>query len=512
MKIEQFVSRIKRNAIHLPTFQRGYIWKPADVVALMNSLYHEYPVGMITTWEPGDDQGQLIVDGQQRMSSIYACYTDEVPQIHQNTDKKPRTGLYFNVATEHFRFANQRDLREPMWLKVSEILNSGANWRSQIRESSVYDPNLEDEYTERVGRVRDMKKQDIPIQEVKPELTPDDIVEIFVRINKQGKTVRRGELEMARICIAWDSAKQRIAEEKQRWANTPLSRAMNEDAIIRTMTAVQTGRYLRTGLAGAKGEELENAFTITALANQTMAKALTERLGIHDRRAVPTVATFPAIANYLSKNNARFQTAADEAKALAYHLTATGWGVYHGSTDNQIDQDVQAALEDDPWTQLYNNAREKIGEPKAESIRLKFNRRGGRFFPIVHVLQMQPNMRDFLTGLPIREYSHEELEQHHIFPRDLLMTRGTTREDLETIGNIALISMESNKALTNRPPEDYLREIDSKDNQMLNEHCIPRDRELWKMQNYEAFLERRRELMAEAINKMMTTMRNGHFN
>ena len=74
-----------------------------------------------------------------------------------------------------------------MWLKVSEILNSGANWRSQIRESSVYDPNLEDEYTERVGRVRDMKKQDIPIQEVKPELTPDDIVEIFVRINKQEK-------------------------------------------------------------------------------------------------------------------------------------------------------------------------------------------------------------------------------------------------------------------------------------------------------------------------------------
>ena len=512
MKIEQFVTRIKKGTILLPTFQRGYIWNPPDVVSLMNSLYHEYPVGMVTTWEPLDDEGQLIIDGQQRMSSLFACYTNEVPEIHKDADKKPRTGLYFNVDTQQFKFATRTDLRDPMWVSVSEILNNSAEWRTRVRQSQNYNANKEDEYSERISRVRDIKKLDIPTQDVKPELTPDDIVEIFVRINKQGKTVKRGELEMARICIAWDLGRRRIQEEKQRWSNTPLSKAMNEDAIIRTMTTVHTGRYLRTGLAEAKSADLEKALTLTALANEAMGNALTKRLAIHDTRGIPTVATFPAIARYLSRHDGRFKTAADEAKALAYHLTATGWGVYHGSTDNQIDQDVQAADSDDPWEHLYQNARTKIGEPVADPIRFKINRRGGRFFPIVHVLQMQPNVRDFLTGNPIREYSHDELQQHHIFPRAHLQSRGTDRDDLETIGNIALISGSSNEALKDKPPEIYLRDIDNADSQMLNDHCIPRDPELWKMENYEKFLDKRRALLADATNKLMAKLRNGQLN
>ena len=511
MKIERLITMIKKGTIHLPNFQRGYIWKPPDIVALMNSLYNEYPVGMVTTWEAVDEEGQLIVDGQQRLSSLYACYTDEVPEIHRDAEKKPRTGLHFNVATKQFRFANQRERRDPMWVNVSQILNNNVNWRSQIRDSQNYDEDLEDEYAERISRVKDIRKQDIPTEEVKPEFTPDDIVEIFFRINKMGKTVKRGELELARICIAWDQAKPRIAEEKQRWANTPLSKAMNEDAIIRTMTAVHTGRYLRTGLGGVKREDLENSFTLTALANQTMATSLFGQMGIHDTRGIPTVATFPTIARYLSRNNGRFPTASDEAKALAYHLTATCWGVYHGSTDNQIDQDVQAADDEDPWTQLHDNARAKVGETEAEAVRFTMNRRGGRFFPIVHVLQRQPHVRDFLTGRPVREYSHEELEQHHIFPRTHLLTRRTDPDDREAIANIALITGASNEALKDRPPEDYLLELDGKDNNMLNDHCIPRSRELWKMENYEQFLDERRKLMAEAANRLMVKLRNGQF-
>ena len=92
MRIERLITMIKRGSIHLPNFQRGYIWKPTDIVELMNSLYHEYPVGMVTTWEAVDEEGQLIVDGQQRLSSLYACYTDEVPEIQRDADKKPRTG------------------------------------------------------------------------------------------------------------------------------------------------------------------------------------------------------------------------------------------------------------------------------------------------------------------------------------------------------------------------------------------------------------------------------------
>ena len=236
-----------------------------------------------------------------------------------------------------------------------------------------------------------------------------------------------------------------------------------------------------------------------------------ERLAITDRRAIPTVATFPAIARYLTQNGGRFPSATEEAKALAYHLTATGWGVYHGSTETQIDSDIKCSDESDPWVALHNSARSKVGEPNAEPVRFQMNRRGGRFFAIVHVLQKQPDVCDFLTGRPVREYEPGELEQHHIFPRVHLQTRGTKRDDLEAIANIALITSQSNQDLKDRPPENYFADIDKDGGAMLNAHCIPRDRELWRIENYERFLERRRELLAEAANKLMTNLRSGRF-
>ena len=102
MKIHQFINRIKNGGMHLPTFQRGYVWQPAAAANLMDSLYREYPVGVITTWET--ENGQLIVDGQQRIGSIYACCTDEVPETYHDEEKQPRTGLHFNVGTEEFKF------------------------------------------------------------------------------------------------------------------------------------------------------------------------------------------------------------------------------------------------------------------------------------------------------------------------------------------------------------------------------------------------------------------------
>jgi hypothetical protein len=130
MNVQQLVSRLESGTYSLPEFQRGYVWNNPKVTALMESLYRDYPIGMITVWDTRADDGQhrqLIIDGQQRLGSIYASYTNEIPQMHQLAAKKPPVGLYFNLNTEEFKFATQRDRNsEPMWISVSKVL-SGAN-------------------------------------------------------------------------------------------------------------------------------------------------------------------------------------------------------------------------------------------------------------------------------------------------------------------------------------------------------------------------------------------------
>src|SRR5512137_2391350 len=72
--------------IGLPDIQRTFVWKNTKVRDLFDSMYRGFPVGCLLFWvngasdahrQIGDDGKQkvcrlLIVDGQQRLTSLYA--------------------------------------------------------------------------------------------------------------------------------------------------------------------------------------------------------------------------------------------------------------------------------------------------------------------------------------------------------------------------------------------------------------------------------------------------------
>src|SRR5712664_3380952 len=77
--------------IGLPDIQRPFVWSSAKVRDLFDSMYRGYPVGTIMLWETGSEVGTrqigtraadkapqlLIVDGQQRLTSLFAVLTGE---------------------------------------------------------------------------------------------------------------------------------------------------------------------------------------------------------------------------------------------------------------------------------------------------------------------------------------------------------------------------------------------------------------------------------------------------
>ncbi|MEU5850430.1 DUF262 domain-containing protein [Saccharopolyspora shandongensis] len=87
--VAELVSRIEKGEIALPDLQRPFVWKASKVRDLFDSLYRGFPVGSLYVWatraEPSVRQigmGQrqagphlLVVDGQQRMTSLYAALT-----------------------------------------------------------------------------------------------------------------------------------------------------------------------------------------------------------------------------------------------------------------------------------------------------------------------------------------------------------------------------------------------------------------------------------------------------
>ena len=115
-KLAAILDQIDSGSVLLPEFQRGYVWNRDQVRGLMRSLYRGYPVGGLLTWETQADGSLvrgaatatptlrvLILDGQQRITSLYGITRGRPPAFFQG-DEKAFSGLRFNVEDETFEF------------------------------------------------------------------------------------------------------------------------------------------------------------------------------------------------------------------------------------------------------------------------------------------------------------------------------------------------------------------------------------------------------------------------
>jgi hypothetical protein len=83
--------------LFVPAFQREYVWKRDDAKRLLSSLIKDYPTGTMLTWETNhppelkgkhkynEKQGavRLILDGQQRITTLYMLIRGEIPPYYK---------------------------------------------------------------------------------------------------------------------------------------------------------------------------------------------------------------------------------------------------------------------------------------------------------------------------------------------------------------------------------------------------------------------------------------------
>lgn len=106
------------------------------------------------------------------------------------------------------------------------------------------------------------------------------------------------------------------------------------------------------------------------------------------------------------------------------------------------------------------------------------------------------------------------MASHHIFPKSKLYEKydagkSPHRKLVNEIANRAFITPQSNKHFGDQLPSEYLPEVVEKHPNALESQFIPENPELWKMENYEDFLAKRRGLLSEAINDYMEDLMIG---
>lgn len=187
----------------LPQFQRGYVWNRDQVRSLMHSLYRGFPIGGLRAWvtssETADARGdqslppgsvKLLLDGQQRMSTLYGLIRGEAPPFFDGDDRAFR-GLYLHLDDEVFEFYRPTRMDgNPLWVDVTELMRIGSG--KAIENLAKNHPELASNlqsYINRLNRIDNIKQVELHIEEVAGEdKTVDTVVEIFNLVNGEPGT------------------------------------------------------------------------------------------------------------------------------------------------------------------------------------------------------------------------------------------------------------------------------------------------------------------------------------
>ena len=526
MKIVDILNNVDNEALALPVFQRGYVWKRRQVKDLMNSLYRGYPVGSLLTWTTrveqaevrGDNQTgksgaiDLLLDGQQRVTSLYGIVRGK-PPVFFDGDKKAFSGLYFNLEHEEFEFyAPVKMSSDPLWVSVTDLFAEENDWISRLVGNPSYSQK-QATYLQRGLKVGQIKSVDLPIQQVTgDDKTTDVVVDIFNRVNSGGTKLSKGDLTLARIGASWPEARSEMQKRLGKWKQAGFNATL--DWLLRCMNAVLVGASEferlepeKTGVAPIQG-----ALRQTENAVDHLLEAMRSHLHMDIDRIYNSKQAFPIMVKFLVEREGRFSDQSTMARLFHWYVSVAIWGRFSGPIETVINQDIGALSTPEPIEALLRNLRRSQGDRRVTHDNFAGNYTKARFYPLLYILSRIHDARDWGTGNQLRHHSlgdHTNLELHHIFPKDYLRRNGVAANDANNMGNIAFQTRETNRSIGSTAPVEYMPSVSINWPGALESQWIPMDPELWKVENYFQFLEERRQLLAKAANETLEQLRNG---
>ncbi len=78
--LEVIYTLLKKGDIEIPKFQRKYVWKPYQSIRLIESFLAGLPVPPIFIYTDPDTQKSKVIDGQQRIRSVYYFIEGNFPE------------------------------------------------------------------------------------------------------------------------------------------------------------------------------------------------------------------------------------------------------------------------------------------------------------------------------------------------------------------------------------------------------------------------------------------------
>lgn len=564
--INRLVSKFVDKEIRMPEIQRKFVWKPEKVRALIDSVYKDYPSGSILLWEttempemaesalaprtePSLKAKWLLLDGQQRLTSLAAVMTGTPVQTRRGKKEERTIEVYFNLehpatpgevidepddededddieesdiaetpeALSFFQIRNSKIENKPNWVSVTALFREGVGTILEKKQLDPSNPNYK-KYLERLNRLYNKKETYFyPIQILQSDKKYEEVTEVFVRVNSAGVKLRSSDLALAQVTSRWRGAMKIFSgfvEECEK-----VDYYLDEGFVIKCLVSMSTGQSRFERIDKVKIERLQNDWEKTKKAILFTINFLKKNALIETSKIIPALFILIPICVMTVKQGFKFSSQ-QERSILRWFYAALMWGRYsRGSTETALDEDInivnnsQTPIEDMLKKVLAMSGRLDVKESDLEGKGVQ-----STFFRMTYVIARKNNARDWGTGLA---FSLENIgndwrrEYDHIFPTSKLepylwkkyAVDQSVKKLVNDMANIAFLSKRNNIIKGGKLPEVYFPGIlQGIGEESLTAQNIPLEKNLWSIEHYEDFLSERRRLIAKSINALMKSL------
>ena len=527
-KISTILDEIDNGSIALPVFQRGYVWSRKQVSELFASLYRGHPIGSLLIWKTSSIEAeirgdlsapstplQLLLDGQQRMTSLYGVMRGKEPAFFDGNANAFR-GLRFNMEEESFEFYQPVRMRDdPLWIDVSELYKNGTDGVAMMA-SNLGDGGQDfTKYMGRLLRLLAVSDKELHIELVTGEdKTVETVVDIFNQVNSGGTKLTSGDLALAKICAGWPQARENMKSLLEKWSESGYD--FDLDWLLRVANAIITGEARFIHLRDVPYTAIRDGLDKAEKHINTALKMISDRTGLDHTRVLFAKPAIAVIAALLESHDGDLSPEQRD-RLLYWYVHAGMWGRYSSAAESTLNRDlgIIQSLEhgSDPIDNLIEELRLSRGGLDVEAQHFHGWGQGARFYSVLYLITRIGQARDFNSGLPLRRHQlgrMSQLELHHIFPKSKLYQANYSKQEVNALANFCFLTREANASIGNRLPSDYFPEIENRHPGILESQWIPSDPRLWEIDEYTVFLETRRELLANATNEILNSFLTDH--
>ncbi len=565
--LQDLLKQVGAGTVQLPDFQRGWVWDDDHLRSLLASISTSFPIGAVMTLEAGNphvrfqprtvegvrlqtprEPERLILDGQQRLTSLYqALMLDEPVLTRDSRGKEIRRWYYVDlnraldpngdreeaivgvpperVVKTDFGRQVLIDVSTPeleweegflpvrLLFDVSGLFHWQYGYVSGSEERRTHWPRVMDEV------IQPFLSYQVPVIQLRKDTTKEAVCRVFEKVNTGGVPLSVFELLTATFAAEGFRLRNDWEKRDQDLRSHPVlnSKVDISNDFLQAVTLLATyGRKKRVPAAGVSAKR-KDVLLLNRQDYEELAEPVTrgyERAArllfaekIFSADDVPYRTQLVPLAAVMAELGDRAAHDGIKAKLRQWLWCGILGELYGSATETRFAKDLPQLVE---WVE-GGSEPDTVVDANFLPVRLRrLQSRQSAAYKGVHALVMQHGAQDFRTGDVIdhQRYFDDRIEIHHIFPFDWCKKNGIPKELADSIVNKTAISAGTNRTISSLAPSRYLAKLEhqariapARMDEILSSHLI--DPDALRSDDFHRFFTRRQEALLDLIENAM---------